>query len=135
MDNYKNLFKILFKIIIKKHIDFDNLFIKEELLSSEALRLKNFFINHFNKNLIEKFNKFYLKEKQQNKNILILPLKTPNNLFNKYNNQKNIVKKENILDGFIYLDKKKYILYDRSLKQNLEEYKKICLKKLYTNIK
>lgn len=119
MNNYKHLFKILYKIIKQNNISFENINISnisEVNLSNQQVNIINI-IKKKNNSLLEKFFIYYANQRELEKNILILPLNAPKHLINKYKNHKVI--KADILDGFKFLDKTNYTLYDTSLQKKL----------------
>ena len=119
MNNYKHLFKILYKIIKQNNISFENINISnisEVNLTNQQVNIINI-IKKKNNSLLEKFFIYYENQQKLEKNILILPLNAPEHLINKYKNHKVI--KDDILDGFKFLDKTNYTLYDTSLRKKL----------------
>jgi hypothetical protein len=112
------LFRILYKISLKKNISFNNIDINNILIENmtpEQLEIINYLKNKNKIHLLKKFIVYYQENYNKKKNLLILPFGLPKNLYEKYKKNNVIVTKDNILDGFKYLDKKKYILYDYSL--------------------
>ena len=119
MNNYKHLFKILYKIIKQNNIFFKNINfnnIDEKKLNEKQLNIIKY-LEKYNKDLLAKFFVYYENQIKSEKNILILPITAPKHLLEKYN--KYTVVKDDILDGFKFLNKETYILYDSSLKKKL----------------
>ena len=119
MNNYKHLFKILYKIIKQDNIFFENIDINninEEKLNKKQLNIIKY-LERYNKDLLKKFFIYYTHQIQLEKSILVLPITAPKHLLEKYN--KYTVVKDDILDGFKFLNKQTYILYDSSLKKKL----------------
>lgn len=122
MNNSKHLFKILYKIIKQNDIFFKNIDINniiEKDLNEKQLNIINIIKKYKtnNNNLLEKFFVYYNNQIKLEKNILVLPLTAPKYLIEKYG--KYQVVKDDILDGFRFLNKTTYILYDSSLGKKL----------------
>lgn len=122
MNNSKHLFKILYKIIKQNNIFFKNIDINniiEKDLNEKQLNIINIIKKYqtTNNNLLEKFFVYYNNQIKLEKNILVLPLTAPKYLIEKY--EKYQVVKDDILDGFRFLNKTTYILYDSSLRKKL----------------
>ncbi len=122
MNNSKHLFKILYKIIKQNNIFFKNIDINniiEKDLNEKQLNIINIIKKYKtnNNDLLKKFFIYYNEQIKLEKNILVLPITAPQYLIEKYN--KYQVVKDDILDGFRFLNKKTYVLYDSSLKRKL----------------
>jgi hypothetical protein len=119
MNKVEDLFKILYKIIKKNNIYFSLDTGNLEELNQEQLNIINIIKKYkSSKNhLLNKFFIYYNKRIKLEKNILVLPMTTPHYLLEKYN--KYEVVKDDILDGFKFLNKTTYILYDSSLRNKL----------------
>lgn len=119
MNNSKHLFKILYKIIKEENISFENININnldKKILNDKQLNIINY-LKKSNKDLLKKFFVYYNNQLKLEQNILVLPITAPKYLVNKYNNSR--VVKDDILDGFRFLNKKTYVLYDSSLRKKL----------------
>lgn len=128
-----SLFKILYKICKKQNVSFEKIDandtqdIKQQQIISILTKIhKQHLLNAF----IEFCN--YMEEK--NKNILFLPFgRTINNdyIIKTIQTEENFkILNENIYDGFMYLDKNKYVLYDHSLKTRIKKFKETYLERI-----
>jgi hypothetical protein len=133
MEN-ENLFKSLYNICKKNNI---TSFMEQINFSLPAEKLSNLyqlnsiqnrmiiFLKKYPQNFIIKFITFLKNKNKKQSNYLILPLQRV--ITNSYNC--HIVYKD-IYDGFIYINKKEYLIYDKSLKTQLEIIKSLYLERI-----
>jgi len=119
---YNSLFKTLYGICKNQNISFPPLhqwyqppslpFTPHQKIILEFIKKKNL------KNGLIEFLKFYEKQIEKEKNIIII---SPGKIIKEKDSCRIIY--ANIYDGFIYIDKKKYLIYDHSLKTQLDKIK------------
>ena len=119
---YNSLFKTLYGICKKQNIFFPSFHqLQNQNFLSFTTHQKNIleFLKKKNlKNGLGEFLKFYAKQREKEKNIIIIP---PNRIVEEKASCRILY--ADIYDGFIYIDKKKYLIYDHSLKTKLEKIK------------
>jgi hypothetical protein len=120
------LFVMLYKISLKQKISFENIDVNNiliENMSSQQLKIVNYFKKKNKIYLLKKFITYCNENYKKKKNILILPLTISKILYEKYRKENLILIKDNILDGFKFLDKTNYLLHDTSLINKLNKLK------------
>lgn len=124
--NYNNLFKSIYKSCKNKDISFFNSITKDNVsLIISHYKLDNLFKKLYKPNLLKQFINYLFIQKDKEKHLLIIPHK------HKLSIERKDVKlvQENIYDGFMYLNKEKYLLYDNSLKSKLHNMKKLYMER------
>jgi hypothetical protein len=131
----KGLFKVLYKICKQNNIFFslekDN---KGKAIgkTSQQQAVLNYLIKIRKSRSIEKFLEYFQQQIEKEKNLIITPINT--SLFREdllhitTNTYK--VEERNIYDGFMFLNKKKYMLYDHSLKSKLNKIKNLYIERI-----